>query len=76
MIAKQDFQPTSPPLRVHWSSCASAENPDCCIPRTARTDWTLNRVLEEIIHHFVTVCIGIVGGYKRSVEMEGKDISF
>jgi hypothetical protein len=33
-------------------------------------------VLEEIIHHFVTVCIGIVGGYEQSVEVEGKDISF
>jgi hypothetical protein len=74
MIAKQDFQPTSPPLRVHWRSHVSAENPDRWIPRTARTDRTLNRVLEEIIHHFVAACIGIDGGYERSVEVEGTEI--
>jgi hypothetical protein len=32
------------------------------------------RVLEEIIHHFVAACIGIDGGYERSVEVEGTEI--
>jgi hypothetical protein len=76
MIAKQDFQPTSPPLRVHWRRHVSAKNPDFWILRTARTDRTLNRELEEIVHQFVTACIGVSGSYERSVEVEGKDISF